>query len=88
MTYKVAIRNNATGEVRIQEQEGLEWRDSSLFWWTRREGNFGCDCNRAQVFACDAEPDNETCGYTRFTVLYAELADGSRIPIDEDAQGA
>lgn len=89
--YKVAIRNNATGEVAIAEI-GLDWKFPSeedsgdIFWWT--EGNMGCDCNRELEWrrAKDEEiPDDfdYECGDGRFSVLYAELPDGERVSIDE-----
>jgi hypothetical protein len=80
MPYKIAIRKNETGEVRIVEQ-GLHWGDGSLYWWTH--GNFACDCNRDDVFRRDGEDEDDSCGNTRFSVLYAELEDGTKIPIDE-----
>jgi hypothetical protein len=71
--------------VRIQHED-LEWHDGSLWWWT--EGNFGCDCNsedewlRAGGVAEKITPDN-ACGDKRFSVLYADLPDGTHIQIDE-----
>lgn len=94
MPYKVAIRKNATGEIRIAEMD-FEWdkgNDSTdLFWWT--EGNFGCDCNRYLEFerAGGHDPDDDVpddqqqeCGHTAYSVLYAEMPDGKRVPIDEE----
>ena len=86
--YKVAIRNNATGEVRIQHED-LDWHDHSLFWWT--EGNFGCDCNREDEWLRaggmpeDGIPEDNECGHERFSVLYAEFPDGRRITIDDQS---
>lgn len=86
MAYVVAIRNNITGEIRIQPED-LEWQTHSLFWWT--EGNFGCDCNREDEWlraggATEEDiPDGNECGHERFSVLYAEFPDGSRIMIDK-----
>ena len=86
--YKVALRNNATGEVRLIPYE-YNWGDpddgtsgeASHFLWT--EGNYGCDCNRALWFY-DWGPESEDreCGYTAFSALYAELPDGRRIQLD------
>jgi hypothetical protein len=45
--YKVKIRNNKTGEVRVYEDE-CEWHENSVWFWTK--GNFGCDCNRHLLF--------------------------------------
>lgn len=61
MSYRIAIKNNSTGEVRVYESDD-EWRGEndpemlqmgisespSAFWWT--EGNGGCDCNRELHF--------------------------------------
>lgn len=80
MSYKVEIRNNETGEIRIKEMN-LEWSDGSLFWWT--EGNFGCDCNREMQFGTDKEFDDIECGETRFSVLKVILPDGTEYQIDE-----
>lgn len=84
MSYIVAIRNNATGEVRHCTMEGLEWHQHSMFWWT--EGNFGCDCNRRATWASDDQMES-CCGQGDFSVLYAELPDGTRISIDCRHQG-
>lgn len=96
MTYKVAIRKNATGEVRVREY-AYDWfkdaarseESSDMFWWT--EGNFGCDCNRYLEFerAGGNEPDMNDesrgqCGMEAYSVLYADLPDGTRIKIDTD----
>jgi len=88
MGYKVAIRKNSTGEVRVCSIES-EWEEDGAtdeFWWT--EGNFACDCNRAIKFALAAgERDtNVVCGHTLYTCLYAELPDGSRVPLDNIAR--
>ncbi len=93
MGYKVAIRNNATGEVRIGVYDELEWHDSSVFFWT--EGNFGCDCNRELEFTRAGGPGpaddpywnglETECGNGRFSALYAEFADGSRVPLDDES---
>jgi hypothetical protein len=84
MSYKVAIRRNKSGEVRIVEM-GTDWHEASEFWWT--EGNMGCDCNRHDVFqgAVDDEPDDfYPCGHTEYTALYAEMPDGTRIKLDSE----
>lgn len=81
--YKVAIKNNETGEIRIGDQKGITWGEHSHYWWT--EGNYGCDCNREWEFQRAGDEDttyNPMCGNTRYTVLYAELDDGSKIYID------
>lgn len=85
VSYKVAIRKNETGEIRLYVQsECGPWGDLSKYFWT--DGNFGCDCNRADCFrdAGGEEPnEQEECGETRYTALYAELPSGERIKLDE-----
>lgn len=88
--YRAAIRNNETDEIRLCPIN-LEWNDS-VFWWT--QGNMGCDCNRSRDWyraggmTCEVfeqlGDDNPLfkCGVNRFDVLYVELEDGTRIPID------
>lgn len=76
MGYKVAIRKNATGEIRIHSEK-LDWFDSAHFLWT--DGNYACDCNRAQFFG---DEDCGHCGETRFAALYAEMPNGERIKLD------
>lgn len=91
MAYKVAIKNNATGEVRIH-QEDADWEENqntgytTAFWW--QEGNGACDCNRAAFWLASDKGDEEVphpvdlpCGDTRFSVLYAELPNGRRIDL-------
>lgn len=86
MNFKVAIRQNATAEVRIHACD-FDWGPGPAFGW--REGNFACDCNRGMIFASeggvdtDAMTDEEDaaafpCGHSAYDVLYVELADGSR----------
>lgn len=89
MPYKVAIRKNATGEVRLREMP-YDWRkpdgSDDLLWWT--DGNFGCDCNRELEFerAAGGDPglDEVECGNEAYSVLYAELPDGERVVVDEN----
>ncbi len=82
--YKVAIRDNATGETRIRDMGDLPWLDHTLYWWT--EGNFGCDCNRHMEFIRakdDSESDmDHECGDSAYSVLHAEFDDGSQLTID------
>ena len=86
MKYKVAIRENETGEIRMYEDGGY-WCGSSHFLWT--DGNYACDCNREIFFLRaggeDPPTDLVTCGETRFAALYAEMEDGSRITLDKVA---
>ena len=85
-TYRVAIRNNKTQEVRMREID-MPWGEGSLFWWT--DGNFGCGCNRELEWRRAKEKSvelesGEYCSNGRFSVLYAELSDGTIEKIDED----
>lgn len=79
MNYKVAIRNNATGEVRLVEGYG-DWNAVAEYDWT--DGNNGCDCNLAGNFHADNEEFVEVCGESAYRILYAELANGERIMLD------
>lgn len=79
--YKVNITDNKTNETRTVDMD-LEWGDH-LWWWT--EGNFGCDCNRNDVFNYGkehADYEDIDCGKTRYTVDFVELSSGKRISID------
>jgi hypothetical protein len=84
--YKIAIKNNETKEIRLYICN-LEWEEHSAYMWT--DGNYGCDCNRAILFeeAIGNEIDDSAidlpCGEERYTCLYAELEDESRIELDE-----
>ena len=86
--YKAAIRKNDTGEIRIAE---IEWdwykngEEGDLYWWT--EGNFSCDCNRELQWLyagkeSDIDMDDSKCSKGRYSVLYVELPDGTKIEID------
>jgi hypothetical protein len=101
MSYKVAIRKNETGEVRLYEQTGWDWvHDDGMgngphddfYWWTN--GNMGCDCNRELCFERvgktpeqlkELESLSPLCGDTRFTVLYVLTKEGEKILIEEKA---
>lgn len=90
MSYKVAIRDNATGEVRIGAYD-FDWNE---FWWT--EGNMSCDCNRRLEFLRAGGPGpagdphwndaEHECGNGAYSVLYAYLPDGKRIALQEPAE--
>lgn len=88
MSYQVAIRQNATGEIRMHEIDFTDWGKpdgyTDLFWWT--DGNFGCDCNRKASFynvGIDEPGMDFPCGHEAYSVLYAILPDGKKILIDE-----
>jgi hypothetical protein len=83
------IRNNETGEVRVDEYETEDqYAEGQVFWW--QEGNACCDCNREIFFRRAAglpEPDDdydELCGDTRFGVEFITI-DGVRHEIDAAA---
>lgn len=81
MPYKIAIRKNETNEVRLYTMNN-DWDSRGIWWWT--EGNGGCDCNR-KIFFENHENDiiNKThCSEGRFTLLYIELPDGTKIEED------
>lgn len=67
--YTVTLRDTTTGETRERHMP-YEW---SAFWWT--DGNFGCDCNRGDVFHDDS-PDVRPCGDTRYELVRVVLDDG------------
>jgi|HubBroStandDraft_4_1064222.scaffolds.fasta_scaffold47461_5 hypothetical protein len=84
--YSVAIRLNATGETRMYRYD-FEWDGENDQWmWT--EGNYGCDCNRHMLFkrAHGIEPDEADwergCSEDQYSILYAELPDGTRHALD------
>jgi hypothetical protein len=81
MSYKVAIRKNETGEIRFSTVN-WEWSDGDMYWWT--EGNFGCDCNREDRWnlAGGDVPKSNKCSDSKFSALYVELPDGTKIEID------
>ena len=84
MAYKVAIKNNATGEIRFKSMDG-EWDAVAEYQWT--EGNYSCDCNLDNFFCHDDEDADETCGETRYTPLYAVTGD-KRVEISRERVGA
>lgn len=84
--YKVAIRNKVTGEVRVAKIE-QPWGPGSHEWWT--EGAMACDCARHETFVEAGEDEEEVFPYPShangvlYAVLWAEIADGRRIALDE-----
>lgn len=82
MPYRVLLRKNETGEERWFDYD-QEWGDASDFLWT--DGNYACDCNRADFFARaggETPTDDSPCGDTRFAAICAELPDGTRHELD------
>ena len=83
MPYKVAMRRNSTGEQRLVDVRD-DWDDEiSKYLWT--DGNFACDCNRAGFWSEWTDHDRH-CGETEYTALCAELPDGRKIKLDDDAR--
>lgn len=82
--YKAAIRKNETGEIRFKVINN-DFDDGDMWNWT--EGNYSCDCNRELFWnSANGESlnfDNTRCSDDRFSVLYVELSDGSKIKIEE-----
>lgn len=76
--YRVAIRQNATGEIRIREFDS-EWEEGSDFLW--EEGNYSCDCNRSTFFHQSGPDtlDSGKCGDERFDVISITLPDGTEV---------
>lgn len=85
MGFKIAIRETATGEIRVHSFD-FDWTEHSFFWLSRHNGNYGCDCNRELAFlragGMDPEWDDTECGDERFDILYAELPDGTHVQVD------
>lgn len=87
MRFRIALRKNATGEIRVFDDD-FDSVSALEFMW--RDGNYACDCNRHLYFerARDGftEADEESvwvgasCGDGRYTVLYAECPNGACIP--------
>lgn len=86
MSYHITIQDTQTGEIRFYYYP-LEWEDSSDYLWC--EGNYACDCNRAQFFASvEGEPDpnypcNTLSDNPRFVALAAYVPGVGRIPLEE-----
>ena len=80
---EVRMRANRSGEVRSIPYDS-DWKEGdegdSLYFWT--EGNFGCDCNRSDIWYGDLEHDVD-CGDEAFSVIDVRLDDGRIVVIDE-----
>ena len=93
MKYRFLIHDNTTGEERVFDED-YDWRDDErygpgedamLFQW--QENNYACDCNRGNFFrdaagAPDITDSDDRCGSERYTVVWAERPDGTRIEVD------
>ena len=83
--YHVALCLNETGEIRMYRND-MAWGEHDHFSWT--ENNYSCDCNRHLFFlrADGIEPGEEDwerdCSDGKYSALYAELPDGTRIELD------
>ena len=76
----VDIQDVLTGQhIQYATQTFCE-ETGSLFLYAWTEGNFGCDCNRAQIFARalgkDA-PEDPPCGEEQFVVQLIDPATGT-----------
>ncbi len=88
MKYRVRIRCNATGEIRLSAP--CDWPDDgSLFLW--EEGNMVCDCNRkAEFLRADLVSEEEIereefpCGRSEYAAIEAIRDDGLVFKIDGD----
>ncbi len=83
----INIKNNKTGEIRKFVEKDGDWDHRLEWFWT--EGNYGCDCNRALMFA-RANNEDETeaweqgCGDgVAYSIPFVELADGTKINVEE-----
>lgn len=76
--YTVYLRNNETGEERGVENDG-PWNKTTEYLWT--DGNFGCDCNRALLFASAKAEKNpqRACGDGGFLIVKVVLDDGTEL---------
>lgn len=76
--YDVVIRRELDGVERTYRMK-CEW-NPNLFWWTRGEGNGGCDCNRGDFFdraGGEDEDDDRPCDHAAYSVLRFILPDGT-----------
>lgn len=70
------IRENATGEV-VRHPEAWDFGDSDYIW---SEGNFACDCNRADFFVqgktgdARANAGDIPCSDNRYAVRLTDVA--------------
>lgn len=90
MKYLFHIRNNATGEVRVYDEQ-YEWvnhwnngEESMLFQWF--EHNYSCDCNRELFWHRahgNAEWDEDNaCGDERFDVVRIVRENGTDVDLE------
>ena len=74
----VTILRRSTGEMRtLRMEHAWKQNDGSCYWWS--DGNFGCDCNRSDLFhGADAPEDPECNGFNRneYVVLAITLDSG------------
>jgi len=87
MAYTVLIKNKKTGET-SQTKMKLDWEEGSDYWWS--EGNFGCDCNRSDVFmeglGHKSWADIECCaiGENVYEVVWIKLDNGEIVYRDNE----
>jgi len=70
--YNIKIRNNKTNEIKIITKND-EWFDSDFYYYS--EGNFSCDCNRANLFYTKYDL-GFPCGDKLFSILEIQLETG------------
>lgn len=79
-SYKIVIRRTSDGLERTVAEHG--WNSSSLFWWSRGEGNGGCDCNRHLAFEQAHDPNydgDHDCGDNAYEIVRFEFPDGTML---------
>ncbi len=77
---KIAIRCNATGEVRFWTHErDAQFEDGDYQWML---GNYSCDCNRKTFF--DKKHNENPCGAGAYTAMYGVREDRSKFSLEEE----
>lgn len=82
--YRVLLKHIPTGEV-VEVDHGEVWGDSADYLWT--DGNWGCDCNRALLFARAKglpEPAERPCGEDRYIAIRAIGPDGWTCELEDE----
>ncbi len=82
----ISIKDTKTGEVRDCDL-GADY-DETFDAYDWEDGNYACDCNRAQLFAAadgdyDANFNDFPCGTGRFIVV-AAIRDGELVYTEEN----
>jgi hypothetical protein len=77
--YTVHIKDRTTGEIRNHVSDG-NFEEGPRYGWS--DGNFSCDCNRANTFFDDDQTDFP-CGDERFVVMVTDNETGNQLYADE-----